>query len=42
VLAEADGTGHAGNFARAAVSASAAPGTIVAVTPSRIEEGLLV
>lgn len=42
VLAESDGTGHAGNFARAAVPDGVARGTIVAVTPHRIEEGLLV
>ena len=41
LLAERDGTGHAGNFARGAVPAGAAPGTIVTIVPTRIEEGLL-
>jgi threonylcarbamoyladenosine tRNA methylthiotransferase MtaB len=41
VLAETDGTGHAGNFARVAVPAGTAPGTVVAVTPGTIEAGLL-
>jgi threonylcarbamoyladenosine tRNA methylthiotransferase MtaB len=41
VLAEADGTGHAPNFARAAVPAETPAGTVVTVTPTRIEEGLL-
>jgi len=40
VLAEADGTGHSGNFARVAVP-GAVPGTIVAVTPRAVVEGLL-
>jgi threonylcarbamoyladenosine tRNA methylthiotransferase MtaB len=40
VLAETDGTGHAGNFARVAVPAAAA-GMIVSVTPRAIVEGLL-
>lgn len=42
VLAEKDGTGHAENFARVALSSGAQSGTILAVTPTRIEEGLLV
>ena len=42
VLAEADGTGHAGNFARVAAPAGTPRGAIVAVTPHTIEEGLLV
>ncbi|HYD25686.1 MAG TPA: MiaB/RimO family radical SAM methylthiotransferase [Croceibacterium sp.] len=41
VLAEADGTGHAGNFARVAVPEGTAPGTIVAVTPRALDQGLL-
>jgi threonylcarbamoyladenosine tRNA methylthiotransferase MtaB len=41
VLAERDGTGHSGSFARYAVPDGAVPGTIVSVTPSRIEGGLL-
>lgn len=41
VLAESDGTGHAGNFARVALPAGTAPGTLVSVTPTAIREGLL-
>ena len=41
VLAERDGTGHAPDFARVAIPAHTAPGTIVTVTPTRIEAGLL-
>lgn len=41
VLAESDGTGHAGNFARVALPNGPAPGTIVSVTPTAIREGLL-
>lgn len=41
VLAETDGTGYAANFARVAVPAQTARGTIVAVTPTRLEGGLL-
>ena len=41
VLAESDGTGHAGNFARAALPAGTRPGAIVAVTPRKLEHGLL-
>jgi len=41
VLAEADGTGHAGNFARVALPAGTPRGTIVTVVPTRLEEGLL-
>jgi len=41
VLAETDGTGHAGNFARVAVPAGTAPGEIVTVVPRRVEGGLL-
>ena len=41
VLAEADGTGHAENFARVMVPAGTPRGAIVTVTPARLEEGLL-
>jgi len=41
VLAEADGTGHAGNFARIALPAGTPRGAVVAVTPRAIEAGLL-
>jgi threonylcarbamoyladenosine tRNA methylthiotransferase MtaB len=41
VLAEADGTGHAENFARVMVPAGTPRGAIVTVTPKRLEEGLL-
>jgi len=41
VLAEADGTGHAGNFARVALPAGTPRGTIVTIVPTRLEEGLL-
>jgi len=41
VLAEADGTGHAENFAQVALPAGTARGTILSITPTRIEEGLL-
>ena len=41
VLAEADGTGHAGNFARVALPAGTPRGAVVAVTPRTIEAGLL-
>ena len=41
VLAEADGTGHAANFARVALPRRTARGTIVTVTPSRLDQGLL-
>jgi threonylcarbamoyladenosine tRNA methylthiotransferase MtaB len=41
VLAEADGTGHAGNFARIALPAGTPRGVVVAVTPQTIEAGLL-
>lgn len=41
VLAERDGTGHAPDFARVAIPAHTAPGTVVTVTPTRIEAGLL-
>jgi len=41
VLAEKDGTGHAGNFARVALADDAQPGAIVSVTPRTLEQGLL-
>ena len=41
IVAEADGTGHAENFARVASPPGTARGAIVCVTPARIEEGLL-
>ena len=41
VLTETDGTGYAENFARVAVPEGTAPGTIVSVTPTAVEEGLL-
>ena len=40
VLAESDGTGHSGNFARVAVP-GAAPGTVATVTPRAVVDGLL-
>jgi threonylcarbamoyladenosine tRNA methylthiotransferase MtaB len=41
VLAEADGTGHAGNFARVALPPGTARGAVVAITPRAAVEGLL-
>ena len=41
VLAEADGTGHAPNFARIAVPAGTARGSLVTVAPRAVDEGLL-
>jgi threonylcarbamoyladenosine tRNA methylthiotransferase MtaB len=41
VLAEADGTGHAPNFARAAVPAGTPRGAIVTVVPTCLDGGLL-
>jgi threonylcarbamoyladenosine tRNA methylthiotransferase MtaB len=41
VLAERDGTGHAGNFARVVVPEAASRGAIITVTPTVVEEGLL-
>jgi len=41
VLAERDGTGHSETFARFALPQGASPGTILSITPTRIEEGLL-
>ena len=42
VLAERDGTGHAENFARVQLPPQTAPGQIVTLTPTRVDEGLLV
>jgi threonylcarbamoyladenosine tRNA methylthiotransferase MtaB len=41
VLAERDGTGHSPEFARVRLPAGTHPGTIVTITLTRIEEGLL-
>lgn len=41
VLAEKDGTGHADNFARVAVPEGTMPGTILKITPTALEQGLL-
>lgn len=41
VLAERGGTGHAPNFAPVALPAGTAPGTIITLTPSSLQEGLL-
>ncbi len=41
VLAEADGTGHAENFARVRLPAGVTRGAIARITPTFIEEGLL-
>jgi threonylcarbamoyladenosine tRNA methylthiotransferase MtaB len=41
VLAEADGTGHAENFARAVLPTGTPRGALVTVTPSKLTEGLL-
>ena len=41
VLAESDGTGYAENFARVAVPQGTVRGTILSVTPTRLEGGLL-
>lgn len=42
VLAERDGTGYAENFARVALPAGTPPGTIVTITPTSIEDTLLI
>ncbi len=42
VLAERDGTGHAGNFARIRLPEGTAPGDIVTIAPQRLDEGILV
>ena len=41
VLAERDGTGHAGNFARMVLPQATRPGSIVERTPTTLDEGLL-
>ena len=41
VLAEADGTGHAENFARVRLPKGTMRGEIVTVTPTRLDDGLL-
>ena len=41
VLAERDGTGHAEDFAPVRLPAGAAPGALLTITPTRIEEGML-
>ena len=41
ILAERDGTGYAPNFARVRLPANTTAGTIVTITPTQIEEGLL-
>ncbi|MDT0507593.1 MiaB/RimO family radical SAM methylthiotransferase [Novosphingobium sp. MMS21-SN21R] len=41
VLAERDGTGHAGHFASYRTPTGAVPGSLVTCTPTRIIEGLL-
>jgi threonylcarbamoyladenosine tRNA methylthiotransferase MtaB len=41
VLAEGDGTGHAGNFARVAVPEGTPRGAVVAIVPAALEHGLL-
>lgn len=41
VLAERDGSGYAQNFARVAVPKGTPAGTVVEVTPTRVEEGIL-
>ena len=41
VLAERDGTGHARCFARVLLPPGTEPGAVVAVTPTRVIEGLL-
>ncbi|MDD3799738.1 MAG: tRNA (N(6)-L-threonylcarbamoyladenosine(37)-C(2))-methylthiotransferase MtaB [Novosphingobium sp.] len=41
VLAESDGTGYSENFARVKVPEGTPPGTILPVTPTRLDKGLL-
>ena len=41
VLAERDGTGHAGNFARVKLPEGTTPGTLLTITPTRLIEGML-
>lgn len=42
VLAERDGSGYAENFARVATPKGTEAGTIVNITPTRVEEGMLI
>ncbi|MEP0391159.1 MAG: MiaB/RimO family radical SAM methylthiotransferase [Erythrobacter sp.] len=42
VLAERDGTGYAPSYARVQCPADALPGTIIALTPSSLEGGMLI
>ena len=41
VLAERDGTGYSPGFARVRLPAGTAPGSLVTVTPGRVEQGIL-
>jgi threonylcarbamoyladenosine tRNA methylthiotransferase MtaB len=41
VLAERDGSGYAENFARVAVPAGTSAGSIIEITPTAIEQGIL-
>ena len=41
VLAERDGTGYTPGYARVALPLGIVPGTLVSVTPTRVEQGLL-
>lgn len=41
ILAERDGTGYSPQFARVQLPQGIAPGTIVTITPAKLEEGLL-
>ncbi|HTN15415.1 MAG TPA: MiaB/RimO family radical SAM methylthiotransferase [Sphingomonadaceae bacterium] len=41
VLAERDGTGYSPDFARVRLPQGTTPGTIVTITPAKLEEGLL-
>jgi len=41
VVAERDGTGHAGNFARVAMPEGTPPGAVLRVIPQSLEQGLL-
>ena len=42
VVAEADGTGHAENFATVRLPEGTPRGTILSITPSRVDKGLLI
>lgn len=41
VLGEKDGTGYSGNFARVSLPAGTVPGTLLTITPTSLQEGLL-